>query len=124
MANYLHGAYGEINAVGIKVAQEARGAFVYVGTAPVHTLENGAKNVNVPIMVNNVAEAQKYFGYSDDWAKYTLCEAIHAHLDLKGVGPLVLINVLDPATHKSAAKTTVSKTPSNEIGRASCRERV
>ena len=113
MAEYLHGAYGEINAVGSRVAQESQGAFVYVGTAPVHTIEGGASNVNVPILVNNIAEARKYFGYSEDWANYTLCEAMHAHLERKGVGPLVLINVLDPATHRSSEATTVSKTPAN-----------
>ena len=115
MADYLHGAYGIINTVGNRVAEEAQGAFVYVGTAPVHTIEGGAKNVNVPILVNNIAEARKYFGYSDDWASYTLCEAIHVHLETKGVGPLVLINVLDPTTHKSQTATSVDKTPDNGI---------
>ena len=115
MADYLHGAYGIINTVGNRVAEEAQGAFVYVGTAPVHTIEGGAKNVNVPILVNNIAEARKYFGYSDDWASYTLCEAIHVHLETKGVGPLVLINVLDPDTHKSSTATTADKTPDNGI---------
>lgn len=113
MADYLHGAYGIINAVGNRVAASSQGAFVYVGTAPVHTVEGGAKNVNVPILVNNIAEARKYFGYSDDWASYTLCEAMHVHLENKGVGPLVLINVLDPAVHKAGTVTTVDKTPSN-----------
>ena len=115
MADYIHGAYGIINAVGDRVAQESRGAFVYVGTAPVHQVEGGASNVNVPILVNNIAEARKYFGYSSDWASYTLCEAIYAHLEKKGVGPLVLINVLDPATHKSQSATSVDKTPKNGV---------
>jgi len=114
MTDYLHGAYGQINAVGNRVAQEGpQSAFVYVGTAPVHTVEGGAKNVNVPILVNNIAEAKRYFGYSDDWANYTLCEVMHHFLETKGVGPLVLINVLDPATHKSGTKTTDTKTPAN-----------
>lgn len=112
MGEYKHGAYGIINAVGTRVAEESQSAIVYVGTAPVHTVEGGANNVNVPIVVNNIAEARAKFGYSDDWASYTLCEAMHVHFNLKGVGPLVLINVLDPATHKSATKTTKSLTPS------------
>lgn len=118
MAEYLHGAYSVIQTTGARVADNTGGAFVYVGTAPVHTVEGGAANVNVPIAVNNVAEARKYFGYSDDWAKYTLCEAIYAHLQVRGVGPLVLINVLDPnkAAHKAASETTQSLTPVN--GRA------
>lgn len=113
MADYKHGAYGVIQAVGSRVADESQGAIVYVGTAPVHNVEGGANNVNKPIVVNNIAEARKYFGYSDEWDKYTLCEAMHVHLENKGVGPLVFINVLNPATHKASEEGTVSKTPEN-----------
>ncbi|MBR3503716.1 MAG: hypothetical protein IKO07_05665 [Clostridia bacterium] len=113
MADYKHGAYGVIQAVGSRVADESQGAIVYVGTAPVHNVEGGANNVNKPIVVNNIAEARKYFGYSDEWDKYTLCEAMHVHLENKGVGPLVFINVLNPATHKASEAGNVSKTPEN-----------
>ena len=115
MSEYLHGAYGEINAVGTRVADTSQGAIVYVGTAPVHTVEGGADKVNVPIVINNMAEARQKLGYSDDWASYTLCEAMHVHFENKGVGPLVMINVLDPdnAAHKNATKVTASKTPVN-----------
>lgn len=113
MADYKHGAYGVIQAVGSRVADESQGAIVYVGTAPVHNVEGGANNVNKPIVVNNIAEARKYFGYSDEWDKYTLCEAMHVHLENKGVGPLVFINVLNPATHKASESGNVSKTPEN-----------
>ena len=115
MADYKHGAYGVIQAVGSRVADESQGAIVYVGTAPVHNVEGGANNVNVPIVVNNIAEARKYFSYSDEWDKYTLCEAMHAHLENKGVGPLVLINVLDPnkADHKNSTQVSNDLTPDN-----------
>jgi phage tail sheath protein FI len=111
MAEYKHGAYGEINAVGARVSDESQSAIVYIGTAPVHTVEDGAKNVNVPVLINNIAEARRYLGYSDDWASYTLCEAMHVHFEIKGVGPVVMINVLDPATHKKAQKVTTTLTP-------------
>lgn len=113
MPDYKHGAYGQIQAVGTRVADNSQGAIVYVGTAPVQTIEGGAKNVNRPVAVSSIAEARKLFGYSEDWASYTLCEAIHAHLENKGVGPLILINVLDPTVHKAAEKTSKSLTPSN-----------
>lgn len=116
MSEYKHGAYGQIQAVAARLADRSLQAMVYVGTAPVHTLDladGESYPVNKPIVVNNIAEARKYFGYSDDWAKYTLCEAMKVHLEEKGVGPLVLINVLDPtkAAHKSQTKTTSSLTP-------------
>ncbi len=113
MSDYLHGAYGRIQAVGSRVADNSRCAFVYIGTAPVNQIEGGAANVNVPIVVHNMAEARRKFGWSDDWASFTLCESVYAHFELNAVGPLVLINVLDPATHKAGTKTTVSLTPSN-----------
>lgn len=116
MSTYKHGAYGQIQAVGARVSDESQSAIVYIGTAPVHhvALSDGETYcVNQPVAVSNIAEARRIFGYSDDWAKYTLCEAMHMHLELNGVGPLILINVLDPNAHKSTTKTTASKTPSN-----------
>lgn len=113
MADYKHGAYGEIRATDSRTTETSKCAIVYVGTAPVHSIDGGASNVNVPVVVHNIAEAREYFGYSDDWAKYTLCEAMHVHFENKAVGPLVLINVLNPATHKASAGGTVSKTPKN-----------
>lgn len=113
MADYLHGAYGQIQAVGTRVADTTLSAIVCVGTAPVHTIEGGAENVNVPILCNNIAEARKYLGYSDDYAKYTLCEVMHAHLETQGIGPVVFINVLDPETHRASQSATISKAPVN-----------
>lgn len=114
--SYLHGAYATIQAIGTKVAANALNAIVYVGTAPVQTVDGGSENVNVPVLVNNIAEARKYFGYSEDWDKYTLCEAMHTHFELNAVGPLVLINVLDCTAHKASTAGTASPVPVN--GRA------
>lgn len=117
MAEYMHGAYGQIGSANTKATTRSRNAIVYVGTAPVHTVEGGAKNVNRPIVVNDMSEARKYFGMSYEWENYTLCEAVHAHFALNEVGPLILINVLDPATHKSSESGTVSLTPENGMVR-------
>lgn len=111
MADYKHGTSGEINAVGTKVAQQSQNAMVYVGTAPVHTVQGGAANVNKPILVQNIAEARRHFGYCDDWAAFTLCEAMHAHLTTKGIGPLVLINVFDPVACKADEGGTFQLAP-------------
>lgn len=113
MAEYLHGAYSQIQAVGSRVSTESQNAIVYIGTAPVHTVPGGAKNVNKPILVTNIAEARKMLGYSDDYASYTLCEAMHAHLEINGVGPLIFINVLDPAKHVKSSQGSTSLTPKN-----------
>jgi len=70
-----------------------------VGTAPVHTV-NG--KVNTPVLANTYADAVSAMGYSEDWESYTLCEVIYAHFQLYGMSPLLLLNVFDPATMKSA----------------------
>lgn len=126
---YLHGAYGDQQAIGTRVATESQSAVVLVGTAPVQNLlpdDDGDWNVNKPILVNDISEAKKYFGYSDDWAKYSLCEAMHVFLELAGVGPLVMINVLDPkSTHRSSAVTTKTATPSSgRITIANCEDAI
>ena len=64
MSEYKHGVYGEVVAEGIPQAIAAQAAMVVFGTAPVHNIEGGAKNVNKPIVVNNMADVQKYFGYT------------------------------------------------------------
>lgn len=113
--DFKHGTLAEIEANAFSTAGNGASlqAIVYVGTAPVHLVEGGASNVNKPILVRDIAEARKYLGYSDDWASYTLCEAMHVHFELNGVGPLVFINVLDPATHTKSTGGTASLTPEN-----------
>lgn len=111
MANYLHGAYGRVQTAGNRVSQNGFNAIVYVGTAPVHTIAGGAETVNKPIAVNNIAEAKRIFGYSEDWASYTLCEAMNAHLMMNGIGPVIFINVLDPGVHRAEESQSKSLTP-------------
>lgn len=113
MSDYKHGAYAKLQEAGTKAANKSQSAIVYVGTAPVHTIAGGAAYVNKPIAVENIAEARKIFGYSDDWGDYTLCEAMHAHFELNGIGPLIFINVLDPDTHQLAEGGTANLTPEN-----------
>ena len=111
--SYKHGAYGDIVQDAVPASAEVENAPVYIGTAPVHQTIGGVSRVNRPTVVTNMAEAIRLFGYSDNWADYTLCEAFYAHFQLKGVGPLIVINVLSPETHKAAAGSTENKTPIN-----------
>lgn len=113
MADYLHGAYGQIKAAGSRVSTESKCAIVYIGTAPVHTIAGGAENVNKPILVSNIAEARSKLGYSNDFASFTLCEAMHVHFEVNGVGPLIFINVLDPKKHVGEETASKSLTPKN-----------
>ena len=108
---FKHGTLGEIDTTGAVPANRGRSkmGYVYFGTAPVHLVEDGAKNVNKPIVCNNMSDVRKYLGYSDNWADYTLCEAAYMHFERKGIGPVIFINVLDPATHTAATSTIGSR---------------
>jgi len=52
--------------------------------------------------VYSYAEAVAAVGYLPDFERYTLCESISANFSVVGTGPLILINVLDPARHSAA----------------------
>jgi len=78
----------------------ASGVSFVVGTAPVQMGSGG--NINEVIMCMNNGEAVSAFGYSDDWAKYSLCEVMYSHYRLYGTAPVFFVNVLDPEKHKTA----------------------
>lgn len=111
MPEFLHGAYGKINAIANRETNNGKSAMVIFGTAPVNTVVGGSKNVNKPVLLRSMGEAQEKFGYSNDWASFTLCEAFHRFFDVVGVGPIVAVNVLDCDAHKKDSKTTKSLTP-------------
>lgn len=107
---YKHGTHGEfaksIGAVPVSSGTTA----VYVGTAPINLVRGYADMdlVNTPVKISNLNEAYEKMGYSKDWDSFTLCEAIKAHFNNSygNVGPVVFINVLDPATHKVTEAVT------------------
>lgn len=84
-----------------------------VGTAPVNMAD--VANVNKPVLCYSYAEAVAAFGYVpaalDEASglkkfEYTISEFISSQFALFGVGPVIIVNVLDPATHKKAATST------------------
>lgn len=83
---------------------------VYVGTAPVQQLAEFASAINAPILVQSFEDAKSKIGYSDDWETFTLCEAVHAHFNnrVQPIGPIVLINVMDPQAHVSESEASVT----------------
>lgn len=99
---YKHGVYtSEVPTSIIPAVNSMAGLPVIFGTAPVHLASDRAK-ANRPVLCYSYAEAVAYMGYSKDWKKYTLCEAIYAEFALYNIAPVVLVNVLDPAVHKEA----------------------
>lgn len=108
MAVYKHGTYGAFaESIGDAAVQSGTVA-VYVGVAPVNLIRGYAKYVNAPVKLSSLEEVNRYCGYSKDWNSFDLCEAFAVHFDNASgnVGPVVAINVLNPATHKKAMQTT------------------
>lgn len=98
---YKHGVYtNEIPTSIVAPANTSAGLPVFIGPAPVHLASEPAP-ANTPVLCYTYAEAVKKLGYSPDWEKYQLCEAVYSEFALYNVAPVVFINVLDPAVHKA-----------------------
>lgn len=114
---YKHGAYGEIMDSKVSAATQADVVAAYIGTAPINLIRGYAEKnlVNMPIKVANMSDTQSKLGYSEDWEGFTLCEAFAEHFDntVGNVGPIYVVNVLDPDAHKATAKTTKELTFTN-----------
>lgn len=114
---YLHGAYGEILDSKVNSAQQADAVAVYIGTAPVNLIRDYADKdlVNMPLKIQNMGEVQTKLGYSANWQDFTLCEVFAEHFDntVGNVGPIYVVNVLDPAVHRDTEKATKTLTFKN-----------
>lgn len=118
MANtYLYGAYGYFGETIAQSATQAGTTPVYFGTAPVNLVRDyGTLGlVNQPVKLNNFQECQRNMGYAKDWESFTLCEVMSAHFNnpLGNIGPIYVINVLDPDKHRKDTQSTTSLTFSN-----------
>lgn len=117
---YLYGAYGHLGDTVAQSATQAGTTPVYVGCAPINLVRGYADIdvVNYPVKLSNLPNAQQTIGYSDDWDSFSLGEVISAHFDNANgnIGPIYVINVLDPDVHRKADVTTVNLAFSN--GRA------
>lgn len=120
MADYLHGAYGHLDASVVQGTVTSETVPVYFGTAPVGLVRGweDMDAVNAPIKISSLADARAKIGHSEDFASYTLCEAVAAHYDagVEGVGPIYVVNVLDPNVHRKPSPT--SRTVAFANGRA------
>lgn len=118
MANeYLYGAYGHLGQTIAQSAVQAGTTPVYVGTLPVNLIRDFATAdiINYPVKLSNLTNAQQKVGYSDNWNAFSLCEVLDAHFNNSqgNIGPIYVINVLNPATHKKEEKTTMQLAFSN-----------
>ena len=103
---YKHGVYTSEVPTTILPQITVAAPTVAFGTAPVH-LATAPAAANVPVLCTSLAEFVTQFGWSDDFDKYTLCEAAQVHLQLFRTSPVIFVNVLDTDTHSKSSTATV-----------------
>ena len=104
MSIYKHGIATSRRATQLSAPITSDGCIqCVIGTAPVNLAENPYETVNKPFLAQSKAAAIAAVGYCTDFKNYTLCQSIYASFDVFGVGPIVLINVLDPTKHVKAS---------------------
>lgn len=86
--------------IGTPVVAESGIPFV-IGAAPVQSA-NAPVAAGTPVLCTSYDEALAALGYSDDWAKYNLCEFMYSHFKLFELQPVIFCNMLDTGTMKEA----------------------
>ncbi len=104
--SYQHGVVTSESATALKppVKSESR-VPVYLFAAELNLAEN-QDSVNKPELLYSLTDAAKKFGFSSELDvsgkfMFNANEAIDAHFQKFGVAPIIGINVLDPAVHKT-----------------------
>lgn len=111
MSEYRHGAYADQQASRDYTSPSTAGSVpVYIGRAPVHQLADYSGTQNIPILITSWLDAMNKIGYSEKWDDYDLCEAIYAHFrnSVNSVGPIIVINAMNPDNHKNEEQKTVT----------------
>lgn len=115
---YQHGAYGSLSPTQDLVAPQVGTLPVYFGRMPIHQLSDYSGKVNQPILISNFSDAVMKLGYNDsNWTDYDLCEVVYAHFknSIQPIGPIVIVNVLDPDTMKNTGKTASVTFINNQV---------
>jgi hypothetical protein len=100
-----HGVNANEQATSVSTPVVATSGIPYfVGTAPIQSAEAPAA-VNTPVLCTSWDDAVAALGYSDDWEKYSLCEAMYSHFKLYACQPVIFCNVLDTKTLEAVEAT-------------------
>lgn len=101
MATYNHGVRVQENPTSLPAPRTSLSALqVIFGTAPINLAVDSAAAVNKLVIANSYDEAVEKLGYSEEFAKYTLCQSMDACFKIFKIAPVIFCNVLDPAVHK------------------------
>ncbi|MBF0481269.1 MAG: phage tail sheath subtilisin-like domain-containing protein [Desulfovibrionaceae bacterium] len=104
-ANFLHGVETiEVSAGPLPISLVKTAVIGLVGSAPIFQADSADRTLNMPVLILNDNAAAQYFGSA--LPGYTIPQAIDAILEQQvngqGAGAIVVVNVFDPAVHKSS----------------------
>lgn len=113
---YKHGLSGKTLASSESITN-SKNIPVYIGIAPVFRVKERSDELK-PMLIRNLTEAQLKLGYKadDNFNEYTLSACVYAHFQnqIKPIGPIIVINVLD--VNKHGTSSTESVEISNKVG--------
>jgi phage tail sheath protein FI len=111
LGTFKHGAsWSDVPTSVISPVEAVPGVNVVFGSAPLHLLADGKANLNKPILCNTYEDAVAQLGYSNDWAKYDLCEHMDSCFVEFGMYPAIYVVVNDPERTGSVVLTPKSLT--------------
>lgn len=96
---FTHGTYASEKESSIKGIITVKNPVVVIGTAPINM--GDTTSVNKVELIQSTKDAVEKFGTSNYIEGFNITEAIYVALNVFGVTPIVCINVLDPAKHKT-----------------------
>lgn len=107
MAKYQHGIISSEKATVMDKPVEVNSAIAVVfGTAPINMAKDPYSVTNAPILLENYEDAVEKLGFSYDFKNYTICQSIYARFVKALMGPIVVVNVLDPNVHVTDVTAT------------------
>lgn len=99
-ASFLHGVETFEYLIGPRKVREVRSAVIgLTGSAPMQQVATADQSINRPIIIRSDRDAARYFGAAAPG--FTIPQAISA-IFAQGYGTIVVVNTLNPATHKVA----------------------
>ncbi|HIK42157.1 phage tail sheath subtilisin-like domain-containing protein [Thermoleptolyngbya sp. M55_K2018_002] len=109
-ANFLHGVETIVINDGPRVIREVKSAVIgLIGTAPLYKVAPADQTINTPqLILGDDRQAIQFFG--DRATGFTIPQALDALLD-HGAGVVVVVNVFDPAVHKTTAQAIAYTLP-------------
>lgn len=94
---FKHGvSWSDVPTSVISPVEAVPGVNVVFGSAPLHLVKTGQAALNKPNLFNRYEDAVAALGFSNDWARFDICEHMDALFVEFGMYPVIYVPVNDP----------------------------